>query len=159
MKRWPSLFFNTLLFVLAITSPALSEEPPKLTDANKKLFEELLKDTVVDPRGCQRASLKTTVRSVWAHSAEARIEGWLKEDPATKTKTFLCNDGSTLPVTPEGDVQTIDFVAWCKQRYAPRPKQGDDDVFARMHQRGLGLEDDNDLAIAAWLYRLGEESL
>jgi hypothetical protein len=163
MKRWSSTLVIGCLLLLAISSQAAAEEmPPKLTDEQKKLLDELLKDTVVDPKGCQRASIKTTVRSVWASSAEARIEGWLKEDPATKSKTFLCNDGSTLPITPESDLQTHDFVVWSKQRYAPRPKTDENnrgDVFARMHQRGLGVEDDSDLAIAAWLYRLGEEQL
>jgi len=163
MKRWLGMFIGGWLLVLAPSLISAAEElPPKLTDGDKKFLDELLKDTVVDPQGCQRASIQTTVRSVWASSGAARIEGWLREDPAAKTKVFLCNDGSKLPVTPESDLQTHDFVAWCKQRYAPRPKQeeGDrDEVFARMRQRGLGVEDDSDLAIAAWLYRLGEEEL
>lgn len=163
MIRWPILFILCSFFSAAIAAHTPAAEPPKLTDKQKAFLEELLKDTVIDPRGCERASIKIAVRNAWANVEEVRIVGWLRTDPATKAQTFLNNDGSLLPIKPEHDLQKQDFASWCQQRYAPQKEQKKDEWFEqsgrRMHQVSLGLEEDNDLVLSAWLYRLGQHDL
>src|SRR5262249_13151158 len=54
----------------------------------------------------------------------------------------------------------LDFVADCRQRYAggkePAARR---DTFERMRRSALGQTDESDLALAAWLHRLGQDKL
>ena len=153
------LFLNILVASVRGADPA-----PALTDDDKKKLEALLVDTVVDPKGCQRVAVTINVRTVWTGSEPALVEGWLKEDAVAKSKVIYFSDGSTMAVKPDLEVKPVDFLAYCKQRYSP-PKAADskedqfEDRFKHMHMNALGIADDANLALAAWLYRLGEESL
>src|SRR5262249_52533352 len=114
--------------------------------------------------GAQRVAVKVTVRSVWASAGEATAEGWFVAGKDKAPDRVYFTYGAFIAAPPENERKPIDFVAVCKARYADKPaKEGkdknDDGVFARMRRTAIGAVDNDDLAVAAWLYRLGHEEL
>src|SRR5262249_5604574 len=116
----------------------------------------------------QRVHVKVTVRTVWAESGQVMAEGWLVPAKDGKPAQVAFTDGASMPAPPDKDIKKVDFVAACKARYTAEPKKDGDpknrgpDVDAtsrRMQRIALGGVSDDDLAMAAWLYRLGQDSL
>jgi hypothetical protein len=125
-----------------------------------------MKEFLFDPKGAERVAVKTVVRSVWAGAGEVTAEGWFVAGTDGKPGRVYFTDGASIPAPPEKEMKRVDFKAACKARYAGVPKKKDDkdgpdrdDVFRKMRLTAEGAVADDDLALAAWLYRLGEEGL
>lgn len=63
-------------------------------------------------------------------------------------------------------MKKVDFLAACKTRYATAAEKmadsddpNTDEVFRKMRQTAVGASDTDDLVLAAWLYRLGDDPL
>lgn len=163
----------SLVLGVAVVAPAGCRAPaddkekePTLTAEDKTLLDGLFKDFLFDPTGAERVSVKATVRTVWAASREAEVEGWLVPGKDGKPGRVYFTDGGSIPAPPEKAVKKVDFKAACKARYSPAPKKPDDkggpdrdDTFRKMELTAVGAVSDDDLALAAWLYRLGDEPL
>ena len=151
-----------LPFVRADAPPTAEKEPPLSAD-DKKLLDGLLKEPLFDPKGAQRVRVKVVVRSVWAGQGEDEREGWLVAAAKDKPARVYFTDGDSVAAPHEKEMTKVDFVAACRKRYAEELKEDkgepDDKVFREMRRTALGLTGEDDLTLAAWLYRLGEEEL
>ena len=151
----------TIAALLVLATAALSPgQGPSLTAEDKKLLDGLFKDTLFDPQGAQRVRVQVTMRTVWADTVQAEREGWYLPAAGGKPAQVVFTDGEAIPLPPGKEITKVDFLAACRQRYAPDAK-GDtkDDAFGGMKRAALGLGNEGDLALAAWLYRLGQEKL
>src|SRR5438128_2749662 len=151
------MFSALLVLATAALSPG---QGPSLTAEDKKLLDDLYKDTLFDPQGAQRVRIQVTMRTVWADTVQAEREGWYLPAAGGKPAQVVFTDGEAIPLPPGKEITKVDFLAACRQRYAPDAK-GDtkDDAFGGMKRTALGLGNEGDLALAAWLYRLGQEKL
>lgn len=151
-----------LLLVTLLAKHAHSGEAKKLSGDDRKYLDGLFKDFLFDPKGAERVAVKVTVRTVWGSESEDSADGWLVAGKDGKQRVFFI-DGASIVAPPEKDRKKIDFVALCRARYDHKPPPKDDpendEVFGRMRRNAVGAIDNNDLANAAWLYRLGQEDL
>src|SRR5437762_850310 len=104
-----------LLVATAALSPA---QQPAFSADDKKLLDDLLKDTLFDPKGTQRVRVKLPVRTAWADMVQAEREGWYVPAAAGKPARVHFTDGEVLTVTPT-EITKVDFLAACRKRYAP----------------------------------------
>jgi hypothetical protein len=161
-----------LRFALVIVPVLISAAPPAkepgLSAEDKKYLDGLLKDFLFDPpKDAERVGVKVTVRTVWGGAGEATRAGWHVPGENGKPGRVFFTDGGSIAAPPAKQMKNIDFVAVCRERYAQRaaPKKdaGDDpdfdEVFGQMRRTAVGSVGDGDLALAAWLYRRGEERL
>jgi hypothetical protein len=73
-------------------------------------------------------------------------------------------DGDSVPLPNEKDAKSVDFLAMCRDRLAkqvpvPGEERRTEDVFGSMRQTAVGIVAESDLALAAWLNRLGQKEL
>ncbi|QEL20687.1 hypothetical protein [Limnoglobus roseus] len=151
-----------VLLVAEFAVPPAAADEPTLAAADKKYLDGLMADFLFDPKGAERVAVPVVVRTVWATADEGTTEGWLVPAKDGKPGRVHFTDGASIPIPPDPKVKKVDFVAACKARYtAPAPKKGDadDDTFRKMGKRAVGGLDADDLAVAAWLYRLGQDGL
>jgi hypothetical protein len=160
------LVLALLLFALVVRPTVAAEKEPRLTVEDKKYLDSLMKEFLFDPQGAERVRVKTVVRTVWASAGETTAEGWLCPGKDGKPGQVYFTDGAWIPAPPEKDIKRVDFKAACQARYAATPKKKDakedDDLpksFRQMQQAAVGEVGSDDLALAAWLYRLGEDRL
>jgi hypothetical protein len=151
-----------ILFVLSlwVTGEAVHAEK-KITE-DEKLLQGLLKDFLFDPKGAERVEVAVKIREVRGSAGQVKVQGWLVK--AKEGDRVYFTDGASVPAPVEQLRTKIDFVAKCKKLYADAAKKIADpdnprDPFAKMRRNALGLADDSDLVLAAWLYRLGEKEL
>jgi len=123
-------------------------------------------ERLFDPKGAERVSVKIVVRTVWASSAETMTKGWFVAGKDGKPGRVYFTDGASIPAPPDKEMRKADFRAACKARYSTAPKKKDakddlenDEVFRKMRQTAVGALEADDLVLAAWLYRLGDEAL
>ncbi|OWK40935.1 putative lipoprotein [Fimbriiglobus ruber] len=145
-------------------TPAADPEPA-LTAADKKYLDDLMKDTLFDPKGAQRVSLPTSffVQKIPAHSL-SDSGAWFVPGRGGVPGRVYCTDGVSLPAPSENELKKLDFVAAARTRFMPAPEKNtnpaDQDHFALTQQiQESHLRGAHDLIYAAWLYRLGEEGL
>jgi hypothetical protein len=158
-----SLVLTVLLFGTLVVQAAAAGKGPVLTPQDRTYLEGLMKEFLFDPKGAERVAVKTAVRTVWATTKEAVIEGWLVPGPSGKPRVCF-TDGDSIAAPPEQEIQRIDFRAACQGRYLaqknePDPKAKREEVFRVMEQSAVGVSKASDLTLAAWLYRLGDEGL
>lgn len=160
------LALAALLAATAIPPVPAADKELALTAEGKKYLDGLLKEFLFDPKGGERVAVKTVVRSVWASAGEAQAEGWFVPAPEGKPGRVYFTDGAAVPAPAPAEMKKLDFKAACKARYAavPEKKAGPDDLnpddtFRKMRQTAVGALGADDLALAAWLYRLGDEGL
>jgi hypothetical protein len=152
-----------LLTLALIGSVARAQEEKKgLSAADKKFLQGLLRDFLFDPNGAERVGAFVRVRSVWGSAGGQMRNGWLVKGKDGERVYFT--DGASVPAPTEARPFKIDFVADCKKLYADAVRVKPDpnnpaDRFAQMRRDAVGLADDSDLILAAWLYRLGEKEL
>ena len=119
-------------------------------------------DFLFDPSGAERVSVKVTVRSVWGGAGDMAAEGWYVPGKDGKPGRVYFTDGGSIIAPAKDARKKIDFVAKCKARYTDKKlakENADDDPFGRMRRTALGAIDNDDLAVAAWLHRLGHDDL
>jgi hypothetical protein len=133
-----------------------------LTAEDKKYLDSLMKEFLFDPQGAERVSVKTLVRTVRGTSSEEICEGWFVRGADGAPDRVYFADGASILAPPERDRKKVDFPARCKARFAPRGEKDDLDFperFRGERQRYHFDSSAEDLALAAWLYRCGEDSL
>ena len=160
-RHLPRFFVLLIVALLANTALAQEDKNP-LGPEDEKLLQTLLRDFLFDPKGAERVTVQVPVRSVWAYSEPLSVQGWLARLNGEQRVYFT--DGASVPAPVDPLPIKIDFVAECKKLYADapgkKPEPGNpENVFAQMRSNAVGLTDDSDLIIAAWLYRLGEKEL
>src|SRR5262249_50503070 len=146
---------------ILIVDPTLADDKPSpLADADKKELTELLKDVLFDPTGAQRVRVPVTVYSPWGGSHTIARTGWLvRGKEGAKDRVYFA-DGHTVVAPAEKDIKKLDFITECRERYPENAGPKDDrEVFRQMRQAAAGGEDDPDLAIAAWLHKLGHDDM
>jgi hypothetical protein len=139
-----------------------------LTDDDKKYLEGLMQEFLFDPKGAERVAVKMTVRTVWGSAESAITDGWLVAARDGKPGRVYFADGGSIPAPAEKEMKKIDFPGFCKARYGEKidkkddKKKGDpetDETFATMRRTATSDVGNHDLALAAWLYRLGHDGL
>lgn len=151
---------STVLVALLLclsTGACVAQQPMKLTDENKKLLDEVLRDTVIDPTGCTWVSFKAKLHGTWGDAEETTLYAWLKKDEKAKTARLLDidGDGGDAPAT----TTTEDFKDYCEGLL--KSKEDDkDEPWGRMRQTAQPLGSaPPPLVLAAWLYKLKHEDL
>jgi hypothetical protein len=156
----------SFLIVLSLSvrgSMAHAEKKNKdLGPGDEKLCQGLLREFLFDPKGAERVEVPVKVRSVWTNATVVKLQGWLVKRKEGHRVFFT--DGASVPAPAEQERTKIDFVAECKKLYEGAAKQKVDldkpaDRFAQMRRNAVGLADDSNLVLAAWLHRLGENEL
>jgi hypothetical protein len=154
MTRFPL----ALLASFALLAPAPAAEP-RLTPADAKYLDRVLADGLFDPTGAERVTGEFPYPgasvAAWRDGSRTR-DGWLVRGvgPAGNRVSFTGGESEPAPANLIG----VDFVAACRERYAPRPRSdGPDDPDAPPRRSGIGRE--WDLTLAAWLHRLGHDAL
>jgi hypothetical protein len=158
-----------LVLSLTVMVPSRAEEdPPKptkqgkeasLTEADKRYLEDLMKDFLVDPKGCQYVSAKIMLRNVRMQNREGRLDGWLMPAANGKPGRFYFRDGAGIPESSAKDIQKVDFIAKCRSGFDSKPVKSAFKVGEKEFVIDLPSGFDVPLAEAAWLYRVGEEGL
>src|SRR5262245_10756365 len=146
---------------ILIVDPTLADDKPSpLADADKKELTELLKDVLFNPTGAERVRVPVTVYSPWGGSHTIARTGWLvRGKEGAKDRVYFA-DGHTVVAPAEKDIKNLDFITECRERYPENAGPKDDrEVFRQMRQAAAGGEDDPDLAIAAWLHKLGHDDV
>jgi hypothetical protein len=158
--------------MLAVYSSALillgMIEPPKsLTAEDKKYLDGLMTEFLFDPKGAERVTIRNAVWSLGGASIEG-VDGWYVPGTGGKPARVYFTDGWSVPAPPEKERTKVDFTAACRARFELKEieqqerKKGDpafDDVFKRMQLTAVGSLTEDELALAAWLYRTGNEPL
>jgi hypothetical protein len=140
------------------------QKAPTLTAEDRKYLSDLMKQFLFDPKEAERVAVRVDFRSVWGTSEKIAIDAWLVRGKDGKPSGLFLTDGESIPIPNEKQLKKVDFRAVCKTRYAMPKKPLDDgqeneEAFLQMHFAGLGVVPDDDLAFAAWLFRLGEDGL
>ncbi len=152
-----------LLPAFAVPPSVGVEQNLGLSAEGKKFLDSLMKDFLFDPKGAQRVSVKLPVRTIWGTSEQIQAAGWFVPGKDGEPGRVYFTDGASIPAPPAKEMKQIDLVAICKTRYTPQGDKKDftssAELFRNMQQMAVGVVPDNDLALAAWLYRLGEEKL
>jgi hypothetical protein len=133
--RLPSVFVLPAVLILAGMVAAVAPPPAPLTAEDRALLQGMLKECLFDPHGC---------RYVRGKVGDEEREGWLKADPTGGPGWVYFTDGEGMPASSVRWQQPIDYAdLW--RRFLDSPKE--------RHWPGCPL------AAAAWLFRLGHESL
>jgi hypothetical protein len=134
-----------------------------LSSEDKKFLDALTQQFLFNPNNkAKRVVVPRTVRTVWTHEVEIESEGWLYSDGGPR---IFFTDGASMVAPDQTKIKQIDFAAACKARYTPVPKTKEDskdekrfdEMFRKMQRTAIGAQDEDDLTIAAWAYRLGHE--
>jgi hypothetical protein len=149
-----------LFAVLAVGHPGrpprASEPGPgiraRLTTEDRQYLDGLFRDFLFDPKEAFRVRVELPAPdSPWYREYPPPLQtadGWLAPGPAGRPPRVYFTDGCSVPVPSANRLRFISFVAACRQRYAP----------GAYHSSFASIEDSH-LARAAWLYRLGHETL
>lgn len=145
----------------AATAPAVQAPAVQaLADSDRSFLEGLLKQFLFDPQGAQRVVVPFTYRTVWAKTTEFTRAGWLVPGKLGQPARVYFTDGESIPAPPDPAVQRVDFRAACAERYANKPPSKEPRERVRqMAEAAVGQSADSDLALAAWLHRLGHDDL
>lgn len=157
------LMLTALLPLTDIGWPQTTHDKPVLTAQDKEYLEGLMKEFVFDPKGAVRVRVKTIVRTAWGASDDAPSEGWLVVGKDGRDGRVYFTDGESIPAPAKKQMEKINFNAACMARYTAKPKQDEksdvDAHFRGMERTAVGAVETEDLALACWLYRFGEEQL
>ena len=154
---------SSLLAIAALTMFAAGQTPtsdkkPALSADDAKFLEGL--SFLFDPRGAKRVEVRRTVRSVWGSAGKTSAEGWLVSGKDGEAGRVCFADGASIPAPAKEAIKDVDFLARCKDRYgAAAPNKDDEEPFGRMKRTAVGDAGVDDLVLAAWLHRLGQDEL
>src|SRR5262249_14809132 len=153
-----------VLLPVALTgrASAAPQGQPALSAEDKKYLDGLLKEFLFDPpKRAVRVTVQVEVHDVSGFKYSEQAKGWLEPGQDGKPGRVHSTDGSSVPAPPEKEMKKVDSPAACKARYAAPPKADalKQEAMAAWGRRTDGKLVDDDLARAAWLYRLGHEEL
>ena len=166
-RYMPLILASLLLGTLAFWAIAAEPKGSALTADDKKHLDGLMKEFLFDPTGGERVRVNIVVRTVWGEEGKREVAGWFVPGKEGKPGRVYFTDGDSIPVPPEKEMKKVDFVAACQARYTVAARKDDgkkddlehDEVFQKMRQTAIGVIGDDDLALAAWLYRFGHDGL
>jgi len=158
------------LFVVAVTAavavarsgPPVAPEsigpgkPPGLDQEDAEYLDALLCDFLFDPRGASRVRVTIPALDPPDPDRPAPTEergGWLVR--GDRPRIYFADGGSILAAAAVR-VRLVPFLATCRRRYADGPVRANSD--SELWPRTRDPED-TDLALAAWLHRLGHDEL
>ncbi|HKB40494.1 MAG TPA: hypothetical protein VKD72_28980, partial [Gemmataceae bacterium] len=128
-------------------------KPAVLSKDDAGFLDGLIRDFLFDPRG----AVRVRVPAVGPHvRSDATREGWLVEEAGGTGRVYFA-DGASVPAPPRDKIQPFSFLIACRQRYQGgwRPWQTDSLMVSTLWDRHA----EPDLALAAWLRRLGHDDL
>ena len=155
-------------------NPARADPPTKgeiaggLTSQQKELLDGLLDDFLFDPKNTQRVRVKVRKRTVHTRWATFDREGWLVDAEDGSERRIFFTDRTSIAAPAENDIEQVDFLSTCKARFADERGKADTpdewerksrERFRRMRRAAMGDLEEPDLALAAWLYRIGQGDL
>jgi hypothetical protein len=135
-----------------------SGKPVALTDGEKKELDELIRDFLFDPNGAERVSFRVTVYSPSGGSGKAEFTGWLVKGMNGDPDRLYFADRYTIATSQAEEIRQIDFLKECRERFRSKPKTNDREEFFTELYDDIEMSDP-DLAMAAWLHRLGNDDL
>lgn len=148
-----------ILASLLLADPVQAQR--RLSTKDQEYLEGVLHGLLYDPpQGAERVSVITRVRTMSRDFAEAYRGGWLVHGKGGEPDRIYFADGESIPVSPELKLTRVDFVADChfiynRVLYDPAA----DEARGRVSDQALRNWGSEELAHAAWLYRLGNEDL
>ena len=146
---------------------SLSEPPKTLSAEDKKYLDGLMAEFLFDPKGAERVTIRTSVGSLGGVSAE-EVDGWYVPGMNGQPSRVYFTDGWSIPAPPETERKKVDFSSVCRarielkafeQQEQKRREPDFDKVYERMRLLAVGSLTEDELALAAWLYRKGDEAL
>ncbi len=132
---------------------------PTLTTDDAQLLAALIPRPLVDPSGMTWVSVPMTARSIRATTETVQRHGWLvpTPSPSATSVAVVFADGERIEVAK--DVPAADdFLAYGAD-LAAAPVDAERTIFATMDGDPRGVVGIPPLAVAAWLHRLGRDSL
>ena len=148
------------LLPLLLAGPSRAEEPT-LSPADEELLVGLLEGPLFDPPpGAKRVRVPVQLRTCWASSHEVEREAWLLPATQDRPATVVFTDGRSEPAPPADRLREVDLVAAVQARFAAAEGETEEERWRRRAMAGMQDQpSDPDLALAAWLFRRGEEGL
>ncbi len=165
MRRHSLFAFAALLLSIGLLGHATAaDKAPTLTAEDKKFLEGLMKDFLFDPKGAERVTFKMIGPSIWGLKNEEPAEGWLVPGRDGNAARVYFADGHSIVASTAKEMTKVDFVSACRVFYVPSPRKEFEDrveEYLTKQKMGAGAVESgtNSLALAAWLYRFGQESL
>ncbi|WP_157370000.1 hypothetical protein [Zavarzinella formosa] len=162
-RSWTVCWAALLICVFPLSAGRMpaAEKAARLTDEDKKFLAALVKDFLFDPAGAERVSVPVVIRTVWTRSEKKTTEGWLVAGKDGNPDRVFFIDGGSVPAPDKNEIKKIDFKSVCKALYDPNKKdrEASDEALDHMVRTAVGALHDDNLVMAAWLFRLGEEEL
>jgi hypothetical protein len=143
--------------------PAEPAPGPELSAQDRQFLESLLKDVVFDPRDATAVRCEFPRFTLAWGSKEGLRDGWLVKGKSGAPDRVFFSDGFSIPAPQAW--KPGDFLSRCRRRFSGDPQQRFEDVDDHHSFLLLGRDRagifwrEEDLTLAAWLFRLGQESL
>jgi hypothetical protein len=140
-----------LLGAILLTARSRGDAAEALTPAEHEMLEGLFDQFLFDPTGAVRVCVPRSFPSMhFGVIAKSRYKGWLVQGKDGRDDRVHFFDGRSIPAPPENQIEVLDFLQECQERYSPELRTTVTD------QREVV---DSNLFLAAWLYRLGHDAL
>ncbi len=143
-----------MLLLAAASAPAAAPPAPWKLTAEDRRFLDGLFTFIIDPTGAERVEAPVLQAERWRPRLKAVTRPvWRLAGGPGRPSRLLGADGGEFIL--RGGVKRHDFVAECRARVAAEEGPGGEEIaFARMRRGDL-----DEIVIAAWLHRLGQEPL
>src|SRR5579862_7682351 len=116
----------TLAIILVASLACLAQEQrapsraPRLTAADAKYLDGLLKEFLFDPTSAERVVVKMRFVYEWENDNDAFVEGWLLPARGGQPARVYFTDGTSILAPPEKEIRRIDFLDNCTFMYVGR---------------------------------------
>ncbi len=142
--------------------PAKSLSSP-LAAHDRQFLDRLLTEFIIDPQEAEFVIVPVKTPSAYGPAEELSRLGWRVAGKAGQPDRVFFDDGENIPVAAGTKIEKVDFIAACRQRYSKKPAAARDaresnDKLAET-SRIAKMFHSPDLVVAAWLHRLGEDTL
>lgn len=142
--------------------PAASQSQ-SLTPHDRQLLDKLMTQFIFDPQGAECVIVAVKRPGARQPDDEWWRLGWRVAGKPGQPERVYFDDGENIPLAADAKTEKVDFVAACRQRYAKKPAKGRDgratDNKPTEESRVATAFGSQDLVVAAWLHRLGQEAL
>src|SRR4051794_33472083 len=107
MNTHRAFLMLALLVPIALTGGACvaPQQAPALTADDRTFLDGLMKEFLFDPRGAERAAVRTVIRTVWAAADEVSLDGWLVPGQAGLPGRIYFADSAWVPAPPEKEIR------------------------------------------------------
>jgi hypothetical protein len=148
MRRY---VYAVLLGAVVLTGRGQLGAAETLTAAECQMLDGLFDDFLFDPTGAQRVCVPCSFPCMhFGVSVKSRFKGWLVPGKTDQEDRVYFFDGRSIPAPPKDQIEVLDFIDECHERYSP-------EIRSTVTDRREVV--DSNLFIAAWLHRLGHDAL